>query len=136
MKTSAILIFCLLMTAPAAAPAYGASGKNIRLLFFYREDCKWCRMMDSVLDDPSIKKILKGNVNLEKINIYGTAKLIREGQTGTELKRKYGIFGIPTLIFMGTGNKELLRIPGVVTREDFKDLVCHQIGIKSSFCAK
>ena len=92
--------------------------------------------MDSVLDDPSIKKILQDNVNVEKIDIYGTARLGGEGRTGSELKRKYGVFGIPTLIFMGTGNKELLRIPGVLTKEDFKDLVCHQIGIKSVFCAK
>ena len=136
MKKSAILIFCLLVMTSAAASAYGASGKNLRLLFFYRDNCKWCKMMDDVIYDPSIKKIFQNNISVEKINVYGTEKLDGEGLAGTGLKRRYGVFGVPTLIFIGPGNKELLRIPGVVTKEDFKDLVCHRVGIKSLFCAK
>ncbi len=132
MKNILVLVLGLLLLAPAA---YGASGK-VKLLFFYRKSCKWCGMMDSVIDDPSIKNILQGNVSLEKINIYGTRKLAGEGLTGTELKRKYAVFGIPTLIFIGAGGRELLRIPGVLTKEDFRDLVCHHAGIKSAFCGK
>ncbi len=130
-----LLSFGLYLVSAWMTPAYGASG-NIKLMFFYREDCKWCRMMDAVLDDPTIKKILQGNVRIEKINIYGTAKVDGEGLPGTELKRKYGVFGIPTFIFISADNGQLLRIPGVLTKEDFKDLICTRVGIKSAFCAK
>lgn len=127
------LVFCAFLVV--AAPAYGAEG-GIRLLFFYRHSCRWCRMMDDVINDPSIKPILHENVRVEKIDIYGVKKLDGWGLTGAQLKERYKVFGIPTLIFMDRGGKELLRVPGVLTKEDFKDLVCNHVGISSADCVK
>ena len=94
-------------------------------------------MMDEVISDPSIKDILNENVDTIMINASGEETLPAQGMTGNELARKYRIRGIPTLIFLGPGRQELLRIPGVLTREDFRDLLCNQVkGIKHRLCAR
>jgi thioredoxin-related protein len=135
MKKLLPTIFFSFLMVTEAAPTFGASG-GTKLLFFYQENCKWCRMMDEVIDDPSITRILRENAQIIKVDIHGQEKLASEGLTGVELKKKYRVFWIPTLIFMGSAPKELLRIPGVVTKEDFRDLICHEVGMKSSLCAK
>ncbi len=135
MKKILLTIFCSFLMVMETAPAFGASG-DIKMLFFYQKNCKWCRMMDEVIEDPSITKILRNNAHVIKVDIHGEEKLASEGLTGTELKKKYRISWIPTLVFLGSGPKELLRIPGVVTKEDFRDLLCHEVGIKSTLCAK
>ncbi len=125
---------CLLLLA-LSAPAYGSSGVN--LLFFYQARCKWCKLMDEVINDPSIKDILRENANVIKIDAFGKDKLPGQGMTGSELARKYRVLGTPTLIFLGAGRQELLRIPGVLTKEDFKDLLCSQVkGISHRLCVK
>ncbi len=89
-------------------------------------------MMDAVLEDPAIQKVLHGNVIMRKIDIYGTERPASGGPTGNELKDQYRVVWIPTVIFLGAGNKELLRIPGVVTKEDFQDLLCQHVGIQGA----
>lgn len=133
MKKILLAIFCSLLLVMEIAPAYGASS-DIKMLFFYRDNCKWCSMMDQVIDDPSIKNILQENAQILKIDIYGKEKLASEGATGVELKKKYRVFWIPTVVFMGAG-QEVLRIPGVVTKEDFRDLLCQNVGMRA-FCSK
>ena len=135
MKKLLLSIFCLFLGTLEAVPLCNASG-GIKLLFFYREDCKWCRMMEQVVDDPSIRKILLENTQMIRVDIYGKERPASEGLTGAELTKKYRVAGVPTLIFMSGGQEELLRIPGVVTKEDFKDLLCHQVrGVKHRLCA-
>ncbi|MEJ2683187.1 MAG: thioredoxin fold domain-containing protein [Candidatus Sulfobium sp.] len=132
-KGASVLCLTLLVLS---APAY-ASAKNVSLLFFYRPGCRWCRMMDEVIRDPSIKDILRENVSTIMINTAGEEKLPGQGMTGSELARKYRVRGIPTLIFLGPGKQELLRIPGLLTRGDFRDLLCSQVkGINHRLCIR
>jgi thioredoxin-related protein len=94
-------------------------------------------MMDKVISDPSIRDILRENVNTIMIDSSGEEKLADQGLTGSELARKYRVRGIPTLIFLGPKRKELLRIPGLLTREDFRDVLCNQVkGINRRLCAR
>ena len=121
----------------AAEAAYSfAAAHDIRLLFFYRQHCKWCRMMDDVLDDPAIRQILQENVQTMKIDVYGRERTGTDGATGAELAKKYNVFGVPTLIFLGARQEELLRVPGVLTKEDFRDLLCEYVAAGSGFCRK
>lgn len=94
-------------------------------------------MMDKIISDPSIKDILGENVNTIMINASGEEMLHDQGMTGSQLKRKYRVRGIPTLIFLGPARQELLRIPGVLTKEDFRDLLCNQVkGINHRLCLR
>lgn len=82
--------------------------------------------MDDVLNDPSIQNILKRNTDIVKVNIHGS--VITEGKlTETELAKKYSIKAVPTLIFFNTSSEELLRVPGALTKEDFRSLICDNL---------
>ena len=129
-RVIAAFIFMLLLTAPAYAA-------NLKLLFFYRDNCKWCALMEQVINEPSIKEILRNSADVIKVDVFGNRKIAGEGVTGTELAGKYGVMGTPTLVFLGPGKREVMRVPGVLTKEDFKDLLCRQVrGINRVFCAK
>jgi len=134
MKKILLTIVCSFLLIMEASPLVSASG-DIKMLFFYQENCKWCKMMDEVINDPSIARTLRENAQIIKVDIHGQEKPASGGLTGVEFKKKYKVFWIPTVIFMGPGEKVLLRIPGVVTKEDFKDLLCHEVSM-SAFCAK
>ena len=73
--------------------------------------------MSSVLDDDPIKGILKGNVDTIKIDVHASPPLAR----------KYRIGGTPTILFLNVQGKELLRVPGAMTKEDFGDLLCKYV---------
>lgn len=99
---------------------------EVRLIYFYERGCKWCAYMDDVLNDPSIQNILKRNTDIVKVNIHGS--VITEGKlTETELAKKYSIKAVPTLIFLDTSSEELLRVPGALTKEDFRSLICDNL---------
>lgn len=94
-------------------------------------------MMDEIISDPSVKDILRENVDTIMINASGEQKLHDRGMTGSQLARKYRVRGIPTLIFLGPARQELLRIPGALTKEDFRDVLCNQVkGIDHRLCRR
>ncbi len=119
-----ILFLGLIFTSVAGAA-------DIKLMYFYEKGCNWCALMDNVLNDPSIRGILQQDTNVLKIDVHGVERIKGEGLTGSELAKKYGIRGTPTVIFLSAQGKELLRIPGAVTRDDFNDLLCNYVsGVK------
>ncbi len=82
--------------------------------------------MDDILNDSSIKNILQRNTNIIKVNVHGS--MIKEGElTEKELAKKYNIKAVPTLIFLNTSSDELLRIPGALTKKDFRSLICDNL---------
>ncbi len=99
---------------------------EVRLVYFYERGCRWCSYMDDILNDSSIKNILQRNTNIIKVNVHGS--MIKEGElTEKELAKKYNIKAVPTLIFLNTSSDELLRIPGALTKKDFRSLICDNL---------
>lgn len=125
-----ILIISLFLSYTVAAAA------DIKAMYFYEKGCRWCERMDNVMNDGSIKGILQRNADIIKIDVHGGEKIHEMGMLEKDLVKKYRITGTPTVIFLNAQGKELLRIPGAVTKEDFKDVLCNHVGgITDKECA-
>lgn len=126
-RNRSIVVIVLLFGMFSTAHAYG---NDIKMLFFYEDGCKYCEKMDKVLEDASIHNIVSQNTSMIKVKITGK-KHVDDGKTEEELAREYNIKGVPTIVFLSPGGKELFRVPGLLSKEDFKDILCHYVkGIK------
>lgn len=95
-----------------------AMAANLKMVYFYAKSCGWCKQMNAVLSDPVIKTVLSRNAEEMRIDIKSTDRKDRE------LVNKYAVRGVPTIIFLNDKSEELLRIPGLLTKKDFLDLIC------------
>lgn len=118
LKISFVLMtFCFITTSNAA---------ESKLIYFYESGCRWCTYMDEVINDSSIKNILFKNTDIIRVDVHGKGTI--EGElTEKELVRKYRVNSVPTLIFLNTNSEELLRVPGAITKEDFRSLLCDNL---------
>jgi thioredoxin-related protein len=112
-----------------------AAASDIKVLYFYEEGCRWCERMDSIMNDSSIKSILLRNADIIRVDVHGGRKMRKMGMPEKDLAKKYRIIGTPTVIFLNANGEELLRVPGAVTKEDFKYLLCNYVdGIRNKGC--
>jgi thioredoxin-related protein len=112
-----LITFCFITASYAA---------ESKLIYFFESGCSWCAYMDEVLNDSSIRNILLKNTDIVKVNIHG--ERIREGKlTEKELVKKHRVISVPTLIFLNASDEELLRVPGAITKEDFRSLICDNL---------
>ncbi len=119
-----IMIWILLFFLPATS---GAAASDLKLLFFYQNGCHWCDRMEELLHEPDMKRLLSRHAEMIRINVLGREKALGFGRAGRDVAREFRVYGTPTIIFVGTGEEVLLRIPGAVTKKDFRDLVCRYI---------
>ncbi len=110
-----LLAITLLASSPNAA--------EIELLYFYSETCHWCKKMDEILRDEYVQNVLQKKARLVKIDVNGDG-VAKGGKTTQELIKAYKVKGVPTIVFIDSGGKEFLRIPGLLSKEDFKSLIC------------
>ncbi len=102
---------------------------EIKLLYFYIDGCSWCQKMDKMLEDSSIKRILS-NTTLIKVKVNGK-KIIDGDKTEEQLAKQYNIKGVPTIVFLDSRGEEFLRVPGLLSKKDFRDVLCNYVsGIK------
>ncbi|MEK6693271.1 MAG: thioredoxin fold domain-containing protein [Nitrospirota bacterium] len=103
-----------------------SNASESKLIYFYESGCRWCTYMDEVINDSSIKNILLKNTDIIRVDVHGKGTI--EGElTEKELARKYRVNSVPTLIFLNTNREELLRVPGAITKEDFRSLLCDNL---------
>lgn len=127
-----LIVSLFVITVPFIASE--AVAVDIKLLYFYDKGCRWCEVMDDILRDPSIRGILGRNTDILRIDVRGREEVAWMNMTGKELAERYKIKGTPTVIFLSAG-KEVLRIPGATTKNDFKDLICsYVIGVNNKEC--
>jgi len=107
--------------------ASGAFASQIKMLFFYQDGCHWCVRMEKVIQEPEVKKLLLGSAQVIRINVQGRKKISVLGKTGADIAKEFKVYGTPTIILVGTGEKVLLRIPGALSKADFLDVVCHYL---------
>ncbi len=102
-----------------------AKATDVKLLYFYIDGCSWCQKMDQILQDTRVKRIL-ASTDLIKIKVDGK-KIIEKNKTEEELAKEYRIKGVPTIVFLNSQGEEFLRIPGLLSKEDFIDLLCSYV---------
>lgn len=130
------IIFCILSLL--LLPVSKAFTSEIKMLFFYRIGCSFCTQMEKIINEPDMKRLLLGHARVIRINIRGREKMPAFGKEGIDLAKEFKVYGTPTIIFVGTGEKVLLKIPGALSEHDFRDVVCQYIpGIeKKKGCAE
>ncbi len=98
-----------------------------KLLFFYQDGCHWCTQMDGILHGSEVSGLLIKHAQVVRIDVHGRDKVTALGKTGIGLTKEFKVYGTPTIILLGDEGKVLLRIPGVLTKKDFLDVICHYI---------
>lgn len=125
--TARKLLFTIVLVA--LFPVYSINAAEVKLLYFYIDGCSWCEKMDKILEDSSIKRILSNTI-LVRIKVNGK-KRIDGDKTEEQLAKQYNIKGVPTIVFLDSRGEELLRLPGLLSKEDFMDVLCNYVsGIK------
>jgi len=84
------------------------------VLYFYSSFCGFCDLMDrDVLNDKEIEPMLKKDVVYVKISV----------DKSTELPRRYGVRGYPTISLLDPSGRRIVQIPGYVPKNDFKRIL-------------
>ncbi len=123
-----VIIAILIFTATALY------AKEVRMLYFYVNNCRWCKKMEEVLKDKEIKRILS-HTKIKKINVTGE-KLVYDKKTEKEVTRLYKVKGVPTVVFVDSAGKEIFRVPGLLTKDDFKDILCNYVKVENINCKR
>lgn len=99
------------------------------MLYFYSEDCTWCRKMESeTFANQEVQKVMYNDFALAKINGNSNQKVIVEGEKITERQLSTEIFqvrGFPTIWFLSSDNTKIASLPGFVTTEIFLDILTY-----------
>ena len=88
---------------PAALERAGKEGKLV-LVNFYADWCVWCKRLESTtLRDVKVASVLQNKVVPLSLDVEGDGK---------ELSNEYQVDGLPTIIVLDAGGREIGRIPG------------------------
>ena len=94
-------------------------------LYFGRFGCGWCDMTNKqAFSDPALRKLYTQNYVLIYVDAESGKRLrLPSGERITEadLGVRYKAFATPLFMFMEPDGKEIARIPGVKTTQDFLD---------------
>ena len=94
-------------------------------LYFGRFGCGWCDMTNKqAFSDPALRKLYTQNYVLVYVDAESGKRLrLPSGERITEaaLGVRYKAFATPLFMFMEPDGKEIARIPGVKTTQDFQD---------------
>jgi thiol:disulfide interchange protein len=95
---------------PAALERARNEGKPV-LVNFYADWCVWCKRLESTtLRDAKVASVLQNKVVPLSLNVEGDGK---------ELSNEYRVDGLPTIIVLDAGGREIGRIPGYVPPDSF-----------------
>ena len=109
-----------------------SSVENIpTLLFFYSDNCGWCRKMEQEnfankeVQDILIEYFASVRIDSNSSNnVVAGAQKMTEKQLSTEL---YNVTGLPTIWFLDSENQKIANLPGFVPVDTFLDIL-HYIG--------
>jgi thiol:disulfide interchange protein len=81
------------------------------LITFYADWCVWCKRFESTtLRDAQVASMLSDRVVPLSLNVDGAGK---------ELSYEYRVDGLPTILVLDAGGRELGRIPGYMPPQSF-----------------
>ena len=89
-------------------------GKPV-LVNFYADWCVWCKRLETTtLKDAKVAWALQNKVVPLSLNVEGDGK---------ELSNEYQVDGLPTIVVLDAGGRELGRIPGYMPPDSFLERV-------------
>jgi thiol:disulfide interchange protein len=95
---------------PAALERARNEGKLV-LVNFYADWCVWCKRLESTtLRDAKVASVLRNKVVPLSLDVDGGGK---------ELSDEYRVDGLPTIIVLDAGGREIGRIPGYMPPDSF-----------------
>jgi thiol:disulfide interchange protein len=95
---------------PAALERARNEGKFV-LVNFYADWCVWCKRLESTtLRDAKVASVLRDKVVPLSLDVDGGGK---------ELSDEYRVDGLPTIIVLDAGGREIGRIPGYMPPDSF-----------------
>lgn len=87
-----------------------AEGKPV-LVNFYADWCVWCKRLESTtFRDAKVATVLQNRVVPLSLDVDGS---------GRELSNEYRVDGLPTIVVLDAGGREIGRIPGYMSPESF-----------------
>lgn len=92
------------------------TAKGAHLVDMYADWCGPCKMMAPIFDE--VAKIYEGKVNIGKLNV----------DENPETPSKFGVSGIPTLIFLKEG-KEVGRLVGFQSKDTLVEKIKEFFGV-------
>ncbi len=99
---------------PAALERARNEGKPV-LVNFYADWCVWCKRLESTtLRDAKVASVLQNRVVPLSLDVESDGK---------ELSDEYRVDGLPTIIVLDAGGKEIGRIPGYMPPDSFLERV-------------
>ena len=108
------------------AASAGSEGKHV-ILFFDSPGCPYCyKMIEENFKNSSYTQFIRDNFNTIALNIHGDREVAFSEQlhpTEKELARFLNIRFTPTMLFLDTNNKTVLRVDGYRSVKDFKYLL-------------
>lgn len=101
-----------------------AEGKPI-FLYFGRYGCAWCDHVNrKTFSDPGLKRLYSEHYVLVYVDSEGAKRLrLPSGEriTEAELGTRLGAFATPLFVFMTPEGRQVAKVPGFKTVEDFRD---------------
>jgi len=113
---SALLLCAAVLSAsPATNVGKGAKEENRdRVVYFFSKYCEYCARMDrDVLSDKEIRGMLERDVVYLRIDV----------DKNPETAKKHGVWGYPTTLLTESTGKTIARIPGYISRKEFKKIL-------------
>ena len=99
---------------PSALERARDEGKPV-LVNFYADWCVWCKRLESTtLRDAKVASVLQNKVVPLSLNVESDGK---------ELSNEYQVDGLPTIIVLDAGGREIGRIPGYMPPDSFLERV-------------
>ena len=99
------------------------------LLYFYSDNCGWCRKMETeTFANKEIQELLESSFALVKINGNSNKTVqvgdnkISERQLATEA---YRVNAFPTIWFLNSGNERIANLPGYVESDVFLPILVY-----------
>ena len=91
-----------------------SEGKPV-LVNFYADWCVWCKRLESTtLRDAKVASVLQDRVVPLSLDVEGS---------GRELSNEYRVDGLPTIVVLDAGGREIGRIPGYMPPDTFLERV-------------
>lgn len=99
---------------PSALERARSEGKPV-LVNFYADWCVWCKRLESTtLRDAKVAAVLQSKVVPLSLDVDGEGK---------ELSNEYRVDGLPTIVVLDAGGREIGRIPGYMPPDSFLEQV-------------
>lgn len=99
------------------------------LLYFYADNCGWCRKMEQeTFTSKEIQELLGKDFALARINGNSNSMVVVDGKKFTERQLSsvvYQVRGYPTIWFLASDNQKIANLPGYIPSQEFLPILLY-----------